>query len=143
MDCSGGVTEATVYQTSTVCTLSKPRSAVGLPFRHTRISISPCCSSDEPQLAPRGAAGPVGEIRISGAQVSRGYLHDEVLSKEKFVLDERGERWYCTGDLGRWEHTGADEEELVVCGRMDTQVADPVYRFQSALVSYWGLRCDR
>ncbi|MFI7120443.1 amino acid adenylation domain-containing protein [Amycolatopsis sp. NPDC049868] len=43
----------------------------------------------------------VGELWVSGALVTRGYLGQPELTAEKFVVDSRGVRHYRTGDLVR------------------------------------------
>ncbi|MFJ8917451.1 amino acid adenylation domain-containing protein [Amycolatopsis sp. NPDC102389] len=43
----------------------------------------------------------VGELWVSGALVTRGYLGQPELTAEKFVVDSRGIRHYRTGDLVR------------------------------------------
>src|SRR5262249_19157963 len=58
-----------------------------------------------------------GELYVGGAGVSRGYLRREALNREKFVLIE-GERFYRTGDVGRWNAAGY----LEFLGRTDEQV---------------------
>ncbi|MBU6953988.1 non-ribosomal peptide synthetase/type I polyketide synthase [Hahella sp. HN01] len=69
------------------------------------------------QPLPTGA---VGEIVISGAGVSRGYLKRPELQTEKFVAlpELNASRAYRTGDLGRW----LDDGQLHYLGRRDAQV---------------------
>jgi non-ribosomal peptide synthetase component F len=44
-----------------------------------------------------------GEIYIAGDCVGRGYLHNEELTKERFLPDLYSDgKMYRTGDLGRW-----------------------------------------
>lgn len=72
---------------------------------------------DEHQLVPPGA---VGEIRLGGVGVSRGYAGAPGLTAQRFVPDPSGEpgsRCYATGDLGRWLPTGVE-----FLGRLDGQV---------------------
>jgi amino acid adenylation domain-containing protein len=65
--------------------------------------------------------GEVGEICVGGP-VARGYLHDQVLTAERFVTRQPAEgpreRIYRTGDLGRKQANGSIE----FIGRMDRQV---------------------
>ncbi|MED1918406.1 amino acid adenylation domain-containing protein [Bacillus thuringiensis] len=66
--------------------------------------------------------GCVGEIYISGTGVGRGYLHDaertELAYSENPLLQDRKERLYKTGDLGRYLSNG----RLVFVTRADFQV---------------------
>ncbi|UCH92293.1 MAG: amino acid adenylation domain-containing protein [Candidatus Aminicenantes bacterium] len=64
--------------------------------------------------------GVPGEICISGVGVSRGYLNQPGLTREKFVLQSwfPGEMMYKTGDLGKWLADG----NIEFLGRLDRQV---------------------
>jgi amino acid adenylation domain-containing protein/non-ribosomal peptide synthase protein (TIGR01720 family) len=76
------------------------------------------------QLLPVGAAG---ELYIGGAGVSRGYMHNEKLTAERFVgVAGIGERLYKSGDLARWQPDG----NLVFLGRNDRQVKLRGYRIE-------------
>ncbi|MDT0532193.1 amino acid adenylation domain-containing protein [Micromonospora sp. DSM 115977] len=67
-------------------------------------------------LVPPGVAG---EILITGFGVADGYLNRPELTAERFVTDPYGGGTaYRSGDLGRWNATGA----LEILGRMDHQV---------------------
>jgi amino acid adenylation domain-containing protein len=73
--------------------------------------------SDALALQPLGV---IGEICISGDGISRGYLHQPELTKEKFVSNRFRESGtlYKTGDLGKWLPNGTIE----YVGRKDSQV---------------------
>ncbi|KAJ8390354.1 hypothetical protein AAFF_G00107480 [Aldrovandia affinis] len=43
---------------------------------------------------------PRGEILIGGPNVTMGYFKNEVKNREDFYVDEGGQRWFCTGDIG-------------------------------------------
>ncbi|MEV5726040.1 amino acid adenylation domain-containing protein [Streptomyces pharetrae] len=58
-----------------------------------------------------------GELWIGGDGVALGYRGDPELTVERFVR-HRGERWYRTGDLGRYRPDGT----LEFLGRTDQQV---------------------
>lgn len=69
-------------------------------------------------LVPKGV---VGELYIAGCQVGMGYLKQDELTAERFVmLDLLGvpRRAYKTGDLARWLSDGTIE----FLGRLDSQV---------------------
>jgi hypothetical protein len=58
-----------------------------------------------------------GELWIGGAGVAQGYRGDPELTRQRFVT-VAGERWYRTGDLGRYRPGGV----LEFLGRLDNQV---------------------
>jgi yersiniabactin nonribosomal peptide synthetase len=69
-------------------------------------------------LEPR-AVWATGEICIGGLCVGRGYLGDEALTAERFIVHPRsGERLYRSGDLGRLLPDG----NIEFLGRKDFQV---------------------
>ena len=59
-----------------------------------------------------------GEVQIGGATLADGYLGDEALSEQNF-LDDRGQRWYRTGDAGALDAAGTT---LAVTGRLDSVI---------------------
>jgi amino acid adenylation domain-containing protein len=86
---------------------------IGKPISNTSIyilDINKC-------LLPLGVAG---ELYIGGAQVGRGYLGKEKLTKEKFISNpfKTGEILYKSGDLTRWQPDG----NIEFLGRVDIQV---------------------
>ena len=62
-------------------------------------------------------AGDEGELLLGAASVARGYLNQELLTAERFVVDAQGVRWYRTGDRVRLRPDG-DHDYL---GRVDRQ----------------------
>ncbi|WP_275286096.1 amino acid adenylation domain-containing protein [Halomonas elongata] len=63
--------------------------------------------------------GETGEIFIGGDNLARGYLHNEPLTREKFIIHPQWrQRLYRTGDLARWLPDG----RLQFLGRLDDQV---------------------
>ena len=72
--------------------------------------------------------GVPGEIYIGGEGLSDGYLHEEALTRGKFISDpfKVGEYLYKTGDLGRWTKEG----EMEYLGRLDDQVKIRGYRIE-------------
>lgn len=61
--------------------------------------------------------GMVGEICFSGDGITQGYLNREELTQERFILID-GQRFYRTGDLGRYDADGNVE----ILGRSDFQI---------------------
>ncbi|KAJ7959135.1 Long chain acyl-CoA synthetase [Quillaja saponaria] len=52
---------------------------------------------------------PRGEIVVGGPNVTVGYFKNEEKTKESYKVDERGMRWFYTGDIGRFHADGCLE----------------------------------
>ncbi|XP_058190113.1 long chain acyl-CoA synthetase 9, chloroplastic [Rhododendron vialii] len=52
---------------------------------------------------------PRGEILIGGPNVTVGYFKNEEKTKEVYKVDERGMRWFYTGDIGQFHSDGCLE----------------------------------
>ncbi len=86
------------------------RSRIGKPFNNVTIRLYDPAQN----LVPIGVPG---EIYVSGAGVTQGYLNRDDLTQEKFILMD-GQRFYKTGDLGRLDADGNVE----FLGRADFQI---------------------
>ena len=122
-----GPTETTCCSTKTEvdytkCDTLKGHFSAGYPTQNESIYIV----DDTMQPMPVGVAG---EILVGGAGVAIGYLHDEELTRKRFIPDifaspyYKRKGWntmYRTGDKGRWRADGS----ISVEGRMvgDTQI---------------------
>jgi len=109
-----GPTETTVGCTVKLVEQHDNIKSVGKPVANTHIFILDANGKALP-------AGIKGEICVAGANVSRGYINDKVLTKEKFVSLSIGGSAvlvYKTGDLGRQLENG----EIEYLGRKDEQV---------------------
>ena len=69
--------------------------------------------NDKGELVQEG----VGEICLSGSQVTEGYWNAPDITAERF-FEAEGRRWYRTGDLGRY----VPGEGYAYLGRADRQV---------------------
>ncbi|XP_006033622.1 long-chain-fatty-acid--CoA ligase 4 isoform X1 [Alligator sinensis] len=54
----------------------------------------------------RDQPNPRGEIIIGGPNVSLGYFKNDEKTTEDFSVDENGQRWFCTGDIGEFHSDG-------------------------------------
>ena len=134
-----GPTEITVGCTiKKVSDVTTDLATVGTPIANTQVYIL----DGSLQLLPVGV---VGEICIGGKGVTKGYLHRDDLTSEKFVDDpfakNNAAKIYRTGDMGRWTEDG----ELVFLGRRDNQVKIRGYRvelgeIETALLDYPGIK---
>ncbi|CAL8350520.1 unnamed protein product [Lota lota] len=50
---------------------------------------------------------PRGEILIGGGNVTMGYYKKDSKDQEDFFVDECGQRWFCTGDVGEVHQDGS------------------------------------
>lgn len=86
-------------------------------------------------IAGTGAAlSPAGELCISGQTLARGYLDDDALTAERFVVGvasegipgasarRRMQRRYLTGDIACLDASTKGDGSLVLLGRRDDQV---------------------
>ncbi len=115
-----GPTETTVMSSAKVMNAQRSAADLGGPLPgYTMYVLDP-----QMQPVPRGATG---EIWIGGPGVTRGYLHREQLTAEKFVPNPFGPgRLYRSGDLAR-HFPGGDLEYL---GRNDFQVKIRGFRIE-------------
>ncbi|NEO49846.1 MAG: amino acid adenylation domain-containing protein, partial [Moorea sp. SIO4A3] len=122
-----GPTEATVWSSVYQC---QPQAAlarvpIGRPIANTQIYLL----DSHLQLVPIGVPG---EVYISGAGITRGYLNRPELTEERFIpnpfkntkfsdrfgLPQKSDRFYKTGDLARYLPDG----NIEFIGRVDHQV---------------------
>ena len=95
-----GMTETspTVFLIAKRRAIVKPTS-VGKPLMHTRVRVV----DDNLQDVP---VGEVGEVVISGPNVTPGYHKRPDANEENFSFDEHGNRWLHSGDAGMIDDEG-------------------------------------
>ncbi|XP_061776111.1 long-chain-fatty-acid--CoA ligase 3b [Nerophis ophidion] len=49
---------------------------------------------------------PRGEIVMGGPNVTMGYYKNDIKNREDFFVDAKGQRWFCTGDIGEFHSDG-------------------------------------
>ncbi|KAF3655783.1 Long chain acyl-CoA synthetase 9, chloroplastic [Capsicum annuum] len=52
---------------------------------------------------------PRGEVVVGGCSITAGYFNNEDKTNEVYKVDERGMRWFYTGDIGRFHPDGCIE----------------------------------
>ena len=89
-----GMTETspTVFLIDKKRALKKPES-VGKPLLHTRVRV---VNEQFEDVAQRE----VGEVIISGPNITPGYLNQPEANEENFTKDKHGDRWLHSGDAG-------------------------------------------
>lgn len=111
-----GPAEFTVIATSFYVDKEYDKIPIGKPIYNTYAYIFDMNGN----ICPIGVPG---ELCLSGIQISRGYMHKDELTKEKFVenpfaFDKYTKYMYRTGDLAKWLKDG----NIDCIGRMDSQV---------------------
>jgi len=112
-------------ETAMVCSgvqLDDPEGVNGHPIGRPLPNVSMRVCDENGELVPVGVAG---EICIGGPGVSRGYLAPTPELAARFTELE-GERFYRSGDLGRWRNDG----ELEFLGRLDAQLKVRGFRIE-------------
>ncbi|MFE1854899.1 amino acid adenylation domain-containing protein [Streptomyces sp. NPDC059489] len=118
----GGATEAAIWSNTLTVTELDPRWVsipYGRPLTGQHYRVVDRDGRDCPDWVP-------GELWIGGKGLARGYLADPVRTAEKFV-EQGGQRWYRTGDLGRFRGDGL----LEFLGRLDSQLKISGHRIEA------------
>ncbi|HEX5493579.1 MAG TPA: amino acid adenylation domain-containing protein, partial [Mycobacteriales bacterium] len=132
----GGATEAAIWSNHyRVTGVPEHGTSVpyGFPLGNQRYRVVDAEGRDRPDWA-------AGELWIGGLGVARGYRGDAEQTRRRFV-QAGGERWYRTGDIGRYWPDGT----LEFLGRADQQVKIRGHRvelgeIEAALASHPDVR---
>ena len=119
-----GPTECTVFTTTYPMTEFEQNAPIGKPLDNLRLYIVD-------KQFHRLPVGAVGELWVSGPQVSRGYLNRpdktaEVYITNPFATEEKYSRCYRTGDIVRYLSDG----NIQFVGRRDGQVKIRGFRIE-------------
>ncbi|WP_009631985.1 non-ribosomal peptide synthetase [Synechocystis sp. PCC 7509] len=115
-----GLTETTIWATTTKLMVSDENPSIGRPVTNTQIYLL----SNRLFPVPIGV---VGEIYIAGDGIARGYLNQAELTAERFINNPfANNRLYKTGDLALYRHDGS----LEFIGRIDEQVKIRGFRIE-------------
>ncbi|AQK57124.1 Long chain acyl-CoA synthetase 8 [Zea mays] len=74
----------------------------------------PCCyvklvSWEEGGYKISDSPMPRGEVAVGGHSITKGYFNNEAKTNEVYKVDERGIRWFYTGDIGQFHPDGCLE----------------------------------
>ncbi len=125
-----GITETTVHVTYKEIgekEIEQNISNIGRPIPTMSIFVL----DSNRQLVPMGI---IGEMYVGGLGLGRGYLNNEILTRERFIPSPfmPGERLYRTGDLARILSNG----EIEYKGRSDHQVQLRGFRIELGEIEY-------
>ncbi|MDF2522371.1 MAG: amino acid adenylation domain protein [Clostridiales bacterium] len=117
----GGATEASIW--SNYFEIEKVEDSwlsipYGKPLSNQRFRVVDKLGRDCPDLV-------AGELWIGGDGVAKGYYNNTELTARSFI-NEENQRWYRTGDLGRYWPDG----NIEFLGRVDQQVKFRGYRIE-------------
>jgi acyl carrier protein len=131
-----GITETTVHVTFHQITpgdIHAPgkSSPIGKPLPETTVYVL----NEHLEPVPVGIPG---QLYVGGSGVSKGYLHKDALTRERFIENphKAGEIIYKTGDLGKWLPGGS----LEYLDRMDNQIQLRGYRVELGEIDYHLLK---
>ncbi len=133
-----GPTEGSVWSTAYKITKDDTHRQVpiGKPIPNVRIYILDKYMNPVP-------IGIEGEIYIGGKGITRGYLHRNDLTNEKYITnphtDINNDRIYKTGDLAKYTKDG----NILFCGRTDHQVKIRGYRIELGEIESAILKVNR
>ena len=116
-----GPTETTIWSTIHKVEPGEDKIRIGKPIANTQVYVLDSALN----LVPLGN---IGELYIGGDGLARGYLHQESLTRERFVSNpfNPSAQMYRTGDLARWLPDGT----LQCLGRADNQVKVRAFRIE-------------
>jgi len=125
-----GPTETTVFATVKVCENRETTPTIGRPIDNAVVYVLDQYYQPVP-------VGVIGELYIGGVGVTRGYLGQPELTREKFIPNpfiknsgDLNHTLYKSGDLVRW----LPEGDLEYKGRVDAQVKIRGYRIELSAI---------
>jgi malonyl-CoA/methylmalonyl-CoA synthetase len=96
---------------------------VGFPLPGVQVRIRDAATG---QPCPTGE---IGGIEVKGPNVFSGYWRMPEKTREEFVIDDAGERWFKTGDVGRFDERGylsivGRSKDLIISGGYNVYPAE-------------------
>lgn len=137
-----GTTETQRAVSSHITTSSKVSGKQRIPLGRGMPGVQLLVLNHNRELA---GIGELGQIHVRSPHLARGYVSDDGLTRERFILNpytgEANDRVYVTGDLGRYLPDGNTE----FVGRVDQQIKIRGFRIEPgeievALARHTGIR---
>ena len=128
-----GPTENSVCSTAYEFTKENIKISIGKPIDNVKCYIL----GEEGNIQPIGVPG---ELCVSGAGVTEGYLNKPQITSEKFITNpfETQKRMYKTGDLAKWLPDG----NIEFLGRIDNQVKIRGFRIELGEIENTLSKCE-
>ena len=132
-----GPTETTVVTVAGIMTSDGPANDIGMPLQ----GVSCYILDEHLNQVPQGTRG---ELYIGGVQLSDGYLNNEDLKKQRFIVNPFANQdpsvpiLYASGDLVYQQPDG----HIIYCGRKDSQVKIRGFRIELGEVKTAIERCE-
>lgn len=82
-------------------------NAAGYPILHVTVGAFDTVTNKELKYGERG------EIRVLSPARMKEYFKNEIATQQYFYIDEKGQKWGCTGDIGYVDEDGF----AYICGR--------------------------
>ncbi|MGG4268519.1 amino acid adenylation domain-containing protein, partial [Peribacillus simplex] len=132
-----GITETTVHVTFKEITQKEVLNNTSNIGKHLP-TLSTYIFNQDKRMVPKNV---IGELYVGGAGVTRGYLNNPQLTRNRFIENPYvpGERLYRSGDLARRLENG----DLEYCGRIDHQVKIRGYRIELNEIEIQLLKHDK
>ncbi|HVT61908.1 MAG TPA: amino acid adenylation domain-containing protein, partial [Legionellaceae bacterium] len=125
-----GPTEATIWATAKELTNAQTIN-IGRPITNTQVYVVNSSGKIQP-------IGVTGELCLAGHGLAHGYVKNSENADPKFTYIAENIPVYRTGDLAKFLDTG----ELVLQGRLDTQIKIRGYRIELAEIENTALQHD-
>lgn len=120
-----GPTETTVCATAWIAGKDEMDKQWSIPIGKPISNMEVYIVGHDGNMQPVGVAG---ELCIGGIGLAKGYVNNEALTNEKFIINpyKEAEKVYRTGDKARWLENG----NIEFLGRIDCQVKIRGYRIE-------------
>lgn len=99
-----GLTETCGAGTITQVLTDHSTGTVGPPISSCEVKLVPW---EDGGYYPKNEPNPQGEVWLGGPVITQGYYKNEEKTAEDYHVDENGQRWFKTGDIGEFLEDGS------------------------------------